>query len=354
MKLLDRYIGRAVLGSTVVVLFILLALFLFATFAGELLRVGRGSYGLIEAAQYSLLLMPRLVYQLFPIVALLGTVIGLGLLASHSELVVIRAAGVSLWRVVGAVMKVGVLLMALMVIFGEFVAPAAELKAQALRAKALEQQVSLYAESGLWARDGDSVIHIRDLFSADRVGRVSIFTFDKENHLRQITQAKSATYQQGHWLLQQAVRSEISESGVRRVASETVVWRSLLDPQLLEVVTVKPEYLSVLGLYEYIAYLKSNGLDSGQYVMAFWKKLVAPIATAIMIFLAVPFVFGPLRSVGIGPRTFVGVLLGIGFFLLDQLLGHVGLAFGLNPLLSVMVAPLLFFILALNLVRRVR
>lgn len=353
MKLLDRYIGKTVLISTLVVMVVLLALFAFVSFAGELDKVGRGDYDASLAMQYTLLLLPRLAYQLFPIVVLLGAIIGLGTLASQSELIVVRAAGVSLNRIIWTVMKVGLLLLTLMLLVGEFVAPAAEFKAQSLRAEAISGQASFRSDKGLWARDGNSVIHIRDLISSDQVGRVSVYDFDDNNRLQTVTTAGKASYEGDAWLLDQVLRSSVSEEGVKTSRLETQTWQSLLNPELVGVVTVKPDYLSAPGLYRYIEYLTDNRLDSNQYMLALWKKAVMPLTTLVMIFLAVPFVFGPLRSVGVGQRIFVGTLFGIGYFLADQTTGHLGLVYGLPPLMSVLVAPVLFFVIAAYMFKRV-
>jgi lipopolysaccharide export system permease protein len=354
MTLLDRYIGKTVLQSTLVVMLVVLSLFAFATFAGELEKIGEADYDAIKAMQYTLLLLPRLAYQLFPIVMLIGSIIGLGILAGQSELVVIRAAGVSLLRIIWTVMKTGLLLLALMLLMGEFVAPAAEFRAQNLRAEALSKQVSFRSEQGLWARDGRSVIHIRDLIAKDQVGRVSVYDFDEHNRLDTITSARKAVYDEQGWVLRGVRRSAISTNGVKITRTRELRWKSLLNPELIGVVTVKPDYLSAVGLYRYIRYLAENSLDTGRYVLALWKKAVMPITTLVMIILAVPFVFGPLRSVGVGQRIFVGTLFGIGFFVIDQTTGYMGLVYGVPPMLSVMVAPALFFAVSLYLIRRVR
>ncbi len=353
MKLLDRYIGKAVLLSTGVVMFVLLALFAFATFAGELEKVGKGTYDASMAIQYTLLVLPGLAYQLFPIVILLGSIIGLGMLASQSELIVVRAAGVSIRRIVWTVMKAGGILLALMMVIGEFVAPKAEFTAQNMRAEAMSGQVSFRTERGLWARDGLDIIHVKDLFSKERLGNVSIYEFDEQHKLKTITVAKQGNFVDGQWSLANVSRNDVAMSGVQTTKHETVQWQSLLIPELISVVTVKPDYLSGFGLFRYIGYLNDNGLDSTQYVLALWKKIMLPVTAAVMIFLAVPFVFGPLRSVGVGQRIFVGTLFGIAYFLIDQTTGQMGVVWGIPPLMSVLVAPLTFFTVAVVLVRRI-
>jgi len=353
MKLIDRYIGITVLQSTMVVMVVLVALVGFATFAGELEKTGKGSYDAFAAMQFTAMLLPRLAYQLFPIVVLLGGIVGLGAMAGHSELTAIRAAGVSLKRMIWSVMKVGMLLLAMMLVVGEFVAPRLEFMAQSLRAEAMSSQVSFRNESGLWAKDGRTVIHIRDLMASDHVAGISIYDFDEVNHLKSITLARSARFEGNQWHLEEVSRSDFSADGISKVEESGLSWHSLLNPDLIGVVTVKPDYLSVHGLIQYIDYLKNNGLDAEWHILALWKKAMMPLTTLVMIFLAVPFVFGPLRSVGIGQRIFVGTLFGIGYFLLDQTAGYMGLVYGLPSLLGVIITPVCFFMIAVFLLRRV-
>lgn len=353
MKLLDRYIAVTVLQSTMVVMIVLVALVGFATFAGELEKTGKGNYDAVAAMEFTALLLPRLAYQLFPIVVLLGGIVGLGSMAGHSELIVIRAAGVSLKRMIWSVMKVGLLLLTLMLLVGEFVAPKLEFKAQSLRAEAMSSQVSYRNESGLWAKDGETVIHIRDLMAADHVAGISIYDFDKDNQLESITLAKTARFEEDQWHLNGVSKSEFSEQGISKAQEQGMRWHSLLNPELIGVVTVKPDYLSAIGLYKYIDYLQHNGLDAGWHILALWKKAMMPLTTLVMIFLAVPFVFGPLRSVGIGQRIFVGTLFGIGYFLLDQTAGYMGLVYGIPSFLGVLISPVTFLIIAILLLRRV-
>ena len=356
MRLLDRYIAVTVVQSTLVVMAVLLALFAFATFATEVDKVGRGNYGVTHAAQYTLLLLPRQAYQLFPIMVLLGTIVGLGMLAGNSELVVIRAAGVSLLGIVGSAMKAGVAMMAAMIVVGEYVAPVAEVRAQNLRAEALEEQVSFRSTIGLWARDGDTVVHFRDLVAEGSVANVSIYEFDDQRRLRQLVRAKRATYAEakGQWVLKDVSISRVSEAGVATDRVAELAWRSMLSPERVGVVTVKPEQLSALGLYRYVDYLEENGLDAGPYVLALWRKVMVVASTAVMILLAAPLVFGPLRSVGVGQRVFVGTLLGIGFYVADQTMGQTALVYGLPPTLGAMAPPVMFFVVAMAMIRRVR
>ena len=354
MRLLDRYIGATVAGSTLIVLLVLLALFSFGSFVAELDAVGKGDFTLTVAAEYVLLTLPRMAYQLFPVIALLGSVIGLGILASNNELLVMRAAGVSVGRIALSVMKVGLLWTVIAVILGEFVAPYTDRVAQTMHNTALVDRFAMTSRNGLWARDSREFIHIGDVLGKGTVRGITIYQFDDKQRLLEVTQARSGQFAAGKWTLYHVARSQIDPSGVHTEELDQMSWQSLLTPEMIEVVVVKPDSLSFKGLLDYIGYLRDNGLDAEHYQLAFWNKLVLPVTTAVMVFLSIPFIFGPLRSVGIGQRIFVGTLVGIGFYLLGQLFGFAGLLYKIPTPLSAALPTVLFFILAVLLVRRVR
>lgn len=354
MQILDRYIGRSVSISALVVMSVLLSLFTFFAFTDEVDKIGHGQYDTLEAVRYVLLTVPRLAYQLFPMVALLGSIIGLGLLASNSELTVMRAAGVSLGRIVWSVMKVGLLFVLLALVIGEGIAPSAERQAQALRSVAISDRLELGGRNGLWARDGNSFVNVREILPGERLGDIFIYELNDANRVTRVVHAESAAYRKGRWLLEQVVSSRISPKRVTSSSAPSELWDTRLSPDLLSVVTVKPNTLSILGLYQYVKYLHDNGLDADTYEQALWAKLMAPFITGVMVFIAIPFVFGPLRSVGIGHRVLVGALVGVGFHLVNQMFAYMGLVFGLNPFFTALFPAAVVFAIAVGFLRKVR
>jgi lipopolysaccharide export system permease protein len=354
MHLLESYIGRHVLVHTGLVLVILLALFTFSMFVGELGDVGHGNYRMSDAARYVLMIMPRLAYQLFPTVALMGSIIGLGVLASNSELVVMRAAGVTMGQIVKTIMKIGFVLMLVAAFLGEWVAPIAEKYAQNMRASLIFNKVALDTEEGFWARDGENYLHIKEIRTDGSLRGVVIYQVGEERNLRMIVQANRGYYQDGAWVLRNITRSIFTADGVVTRQEKKATWDSLLSPELIDVVAVNPEFLSALGLYRYIVYLRENGLRSDRYEQAYWGKLASPLSTGVMVFLAIPFVFGPLRTVAVGQRILVGTLVGIGFYITNQIVAYGGLVNEVNPLVTVFAPPLAFLGLGIYLMRRVR
>lgn len=354
MVILDKYIGRTVAVSVAAVMGVLLALYLFMGFAGEFDKIGQGSYSIWGAMEYVLAQIPRRIYEFFPLSALLGTMLGLGGLASRSELVVIRSAGVSVLGVVVAVMKTALVLMVVATIVGEVIAPPLYQHAQVKRAKAMAQQISLNTDYGLWARDGLTFINIRRVQNDGTLEDIRLYEFDPRHRLHTITRAATATRAHDTWVLHGVRQTFISQDGIVQRSSAELPWRTLLNPDLINVVSVTPEMLSAWDLHEYVRYLERNGLNPARYELAFWAKLIAPLTVGVMVLLAVPFVFGSLRSVGMGTRILVGFLVGIGFYMLNQIAGHAGVVYNLPPFVSASLPTVLVSIMALIMLRRVR
>lgn len=353
MRTIDRYIGRTVAVHTAVVMVVLLALYFFSTFMEEAGEAGRGDYTIARALLYTVLLMPRLAYELFPLSALLGSMLGLGALASSNELTVIRAAGVSTHRIVLSVLKVGVAMVVVVAVLGEGVAPHAEKYARLDRAKALSEQISVNTDFGLWAREDDTFINIRRLLPDGGASGIYLYRLDEAGRLLEATHARRAEYRDGAWHLYGVERSRLGTDRVDTVREETARWQTALTPEALKVVSIPPEKLSVWDLTGYIAYLRENGLDATRYEVSLWNRVAIPVATAGMVLLALPFVFGSLRSVGVGHRIMVGALLGITFYVLNAIFTRAGIVWGMAPPVAALLPTAVLFLAWWLLMRRV-
>lgn len=356
---LDRHIGRTVFLSTLLVLAILLALFTFFSFIDTLDDFGKGHFGLYQVIKYVVLSLPGWLYALFPVAALLGAILGLAWLAAGSELTAMRAAGVSLARIVGSVMKIGVLFVLFGVLVGETVVPVSEAWAQRGRAEALE--IGLHRErTGLWLRDGEHFVNIGEVLPDQSLLQVNIYRFDEATQLRTHTSAARAHFENANsqskepaWRLEDVRYSWIDESGIRTRVIDNDLWRSKVTPDVVEVFAVRPEALSSWHLFRYIEHLRRNHQETGRYELAFWNKVLLPAATAVMVLLAVPFVVQQVRSGGMGRRMLLGIMLGLGFIVLNQAFGHLCLLTGLPPIIAALLPVMLFLLLALRLLRRV-
>ncbi|MDY6979311.1 MAG: LPS export ABC transporter permease LptG [Pseudomonadota bacterium] len=353
MKLLERYIGQAVIVGVFSVLAVLVALFALIGFVDELDQIGRGSYTLWHALLYTLFNMPRQMYEIFPMATLLGTMLGLGMLANNRELVVMRTAGLSLTRIVWAIMKTAAMLILLAMVIGEVIAPPVYEYSNQKRLELMGAKISLNTRYGFWARDGDTYINVRRVDSQAKLRGIHLYTFDGQR-LQTLMRARSASYDGEQWLLKNVTRYDIDDQALQKHQVEELPWRTLLDPALINVVSVDPDTLPVWRLYNYIDYLRESGLDSGQYELAMWGKAVMPFTLAAMVLLAVPFVFGSQRHTGIGQQILIGFLIGIVFYIGNRLAGQMGLVYEFPPALAAALPTALVIGASLLWFRRLR
>lgn len=350
MRLLDRYIGRTVAGGTFLVALALIAIFSFFQFIDQLDSVGRGRYGLVQAIEYVLLNIPGLVYEMLPMAALIGSLIGLGALTSNSEITVMRAAGVSLGRIIFAVLKAAAVIVAIAVLIGEFIVPPSETLASHRRSVAIADQIALKTRHGFWARDGQSYINIRRILPGDRVEAIYIYEFDEEDHLKASTFARQAYYRNDQWILEDIEQTFFAAQGLTRQHLDRAQWNSLLRPELISLIVIEPNNLSVWDLATTIRYLRRNDQNSLRYEQALWVKVFYPLASGVMVFLAIPLVLRSGRSVSMGKRIVVGALIGLAFHIINQATTHLGVVYNLAPIISAPFPTVLTFFIALYLI----
>lgn len=352
MRILDRYIGQAVLVGVLAVLVVLLALFALIGFVNETGQIGRANYTAWHAAAYVLLRLPHQLYQLFPMAALLGTMVGLAMLANHHELVVIRAAGVSRLRIAWAVIKSILMLIVLVMVVGEMIAPPAMEYASQMRLKAMASRLSLNTDYGLWARDGQTYIHVRNVETDGRLVDINLYQLDDKGALQSQLHADTARFDGKVWHLRNVRETRISHDGLQVSRKPTLAWQTLLEPELVRIVSLAPESLALWKLNDYIRYLRNNGLDAGQYELALWSKLLMPFTILAMVMLALPFVFRTERHINIGKQIILGFLVGILFYVGSQLAAQLGLVYKLWPALAASLPTLLVWLIAVWLFRR--
>jgi len=354
VRILDRYLGKAVIGGTLLALLILLAVDLFFAFVNEVQDIGKGGYGLVDAFAYVGLTVPGRIHQLFPMAALLGSLMSLGVLASNSELVSMRAAGVSILRIARSVLQAGLILLVIAAAAGEWLAPWTQQLAEQRRTLAQSETITFRSQYGFWARDGRQFINIRQILPDGRLADVQVYELAADGRLEAAMHAAFAEHAPDGWRLYDVQRGELGGERFEVIRAERLEWPSLLSPELLSVVTIDPEDLSARDLYRYARYMRNNGLDAGSYELAFWQRVFAPLAGLVMLFLSIPFVFGPLRSVSAGQRLLWGIMTGVAFFLLNQTMSHLGQVYGLPALASALAPSLLFLGGGLWVMRSVR
>jgi lipopolysaccharide export system permease protein len=181
---------------------------------------------------------------------------------------------------------------------------------------------------------------------------ISLFRFDEDRWLVSVSFAERGIYQGDHWLLENVTTTHLSEERTTQEKHQTLRWETGLSPEVLSVLIVKPEDLSISGLYTYARYLGEQGLNAANYWLAFWKKVLMPLGTAVMVLVAISFVFGPLRSVTMGFRVFTGLIVGLLFKYMQDLLGPMSLVFGFNPVLAIVLPIAINAVVGAVLMRR--
>ncbi len=339
--ILDRYLGRSLIATSLMALFVLVAIFSFFSFVDQLDDTGVGSYGVFQAVQYVALTVPRLCFELFPIATVIGSMAALGMLANSSELAVIRTSGVSRFQLAVSLLKSGTIIILVSILIGELIAPHSERAARQLRSVATTQQISLKTKHGFWSRDGNNYINIQKILPGEKLENINIFEFDENKLLRSTIHANNAEYDKDKWILEDITQTTINESEITTVQYEAAEWEVLLKPEVINMATVKPHRLSLYGLYSYIHYLRANNQSSGLYVQAFWAKIINPFTIMAMILLSICVVKCEGRPVGLGQRVFIGALIGILFHLMNQVSGHLGIVYNIPAFISVSLPTLL-------------
>jgi len=331
MRLLSGYLMRTIVISTALVLMVLLALAALFEFIGQLEDV-QGAYGIPQALMYSFLRLPQLSFEMLPIAALIGSLLGLGGLANNSELVVMRTAGLSVGRLAGMVAWSGLVLMLFTALIGEFIGPPLDYYARTTRN---EQRLGADAQdtgNPAWIKDGRVIIHLERVNADFDFGGIYLFRFNDDNSLASIARAENSVLgNDEQWRLENFRETRFKDDGVQVDESSLAVESFNINSETLGVTLVKPISLSARGLLNYIRYLRKNELASDRYETELWSRVSSTLTVVIMPVLALAFVFGSLRSSGSGTRLMLGVMIGLAYFLASEMTANSGVVFGFDP-----------------------
>jgi lipopolysaccharide export system permease protein len=355
MNTLDRYIIRSIFGAVFLVMVALLVLGGLFVFIDQQDDIGVGRYTLLSAVWFTLLNLPQQAYELLPLTVIIGSLVGLGSLARGSELTVIRATGISIARIAGTALLAALILIALEVLLGEFLAPPLQEAAKEQKAFSKFTDISFGGGGGAWVRDGNRILNVARQSGERQFGGMQIFELSPDHKLLSIGHAVRATAGANkNWLLSDYAESKFADDSVSSTPSGERTLTSNVTAGFLGLAVDNPGQLTSRALWRLIQYLKANELDTREYVFAFWSRIARTVAIAFAVLLAIPFVLGSLRSAGAGTRTMIGFLLGIGFFLLQRLIESGTIVFSLNPIVLAWVPTALLAMVSLALLARAR
>jgi len=351
VRRIDRYIAVTVWASILIVLFVIVGIDALSAFIDEADNRS-DTYGFAQIAAYVALTIPGRCYEFVPFAALIGALIGLGQLASTSELVVMQAAGVSTARLAWTVLQQALVIAVLGFLLGEYVAPITEQRAESARALALYADRQRAPDRGIWRRDGSRFMHVSAVAPDTQVFGVTIYEFSQRGWLERVFFADRGRYDDGGWTYRDIQVTKLGREAVERSELDTLFMESNITPRILTLENISPGQLALRDLFDYTAFLESQGEDAGSFELATWRKVLQPAAVAALVLVAISFVFGPLRDGTLGFRIFAGVMMGVLFRLSQDLLGPASLVYGFPPVYAAALPVLLCVVAGTLLLRR--
>lgn len=331
--IINRYLASQIFIGLCLAAAVLLPLFSFLDLLEQLESVGKGTYQTRDAFLYTALLLPRRFIQLTPFIALLGNVIALGRMAINLELTALRVAGVSPARISLAPLWVGVVLLLFVAILEEFVAPQFQQDAILQRAVALDKSVQLGKNLGIWTRDEHYILRIGEMVHAQKAEDIELLNFDDNGFLLTYIHAKYADILSDNlWELRGVTTKTFTGDQIDSVSADSMSWKSFLNPKNVATLTKPPESLAPSELFQHVSFLNATGQETDAHALTLWRKIGGALTTIAMLLLPIPIVLRFTRT-GFGSKLVSAALIGIGIYLLDQIIANVGLLWHLNPLL---------------------
>jgi lipopolysaccharide export system permease protein len=335
MRKINRYIAGVVFSAIALTLLVLMSIDFIFGFIYQLSSI-KGDYTFSEVIIYLALTAPRRLYTYVPFSCLIGCLAGLGMLASSSELVVVRAAGVSTARIVWIALRPAFVFIFLALLVGEYITPYSEQMAEYRRNIHIGKSVKTTRQQ-IWSREANEFIHFDAVLPNGVAYGVSRYNFNASNELETASFTKQAIYQGGFWQEEDVAITHLNANSTTVEKVNSRRWDTLLTPDLLNILALDPKSLSIQNLYFYMNYLQAQHVRNDDYSLSFWQKFLKPFATASLVIIAISFIFGPLRSVTTGQRVFTGVVFGVLFELVQRLLGPASVVFGFPPFFAVLL-----------------
>lgn len=355
MTLLDRYIWKNALAGIFVAWMALVTLDSFFGLINELGDVSdASSYQAVDAVLFTIYSLPQRFYEYFPSSILVGALLGLGRLSANSEFTAMRAAGISIRKIVLSTLQLGIVIALFTFVLGEWVVPVSDNFAQSFKAQQKSQNISLSTDRSLWVKEGNEIIFIQKVIGEDQLSDITIYRLGEGyKNLEDITTIASARFQNSVWELTEVTTRRFIDNAITIDTIKFAISQNLINPELLGVAVAEPDQLSSKELNKLIRHQQDNGLSAKRFELAYWKHYSIPLSALVMLLLALPFIFTSQRSANVGQRIFIGITVGIGFYLINRVLNELGSVFGFSPIMSAFLPVLLFFGISLLALRRV-
>jgi lipopolysaccharide export system permease protein len=349
MKQLDLYLGKTVGMMMLMASLGLIGLFVIFTFLEQMEDI-ENDYTMFMVMNYVVMSIPRIFYETLPYATLIGCLAGLGLLANNSELIVMRSSGISTWQITWATLKPALALVVIGLLVGEFILPDVERDARVIRKDAMEDDIT--PDGGFWYRENNIYMQFNAVSHEGQLSDINQYTMTDDKQLISSLWAEKAIYNDGSWQLHNVVETNLKE-GRQQEHHDMLEWSTELTPQILNTeILVEPDRMSILELNRKIKHMQAQGLNTGKFELGFWLKLFQPVASLSLVFIAISFIFGPLRETTMGMRVVSGLVIGIVFKFVQDLLSPASLVFGFSPLIATLIPILACLIIGAYLLRR--
>ena len=351
--ILTRYLNKGFFISIIMIMLGLIALFSFFDFLQEINDLGKNKYGLSQIIIFVILSIPGHIYEIIPLSVLIGSMYAIGQLSQNSELIVMRASGLSIRKIAASLFYVGLFFSIFTLVIGDLIAPGSEKNAQQLKISATDSSVSQEFKSGFWIKDGNNFVNIENVMPDASLRDIHIYEFDENFNLRTIVDAKNGSFKNGEWKLKDIKQTILDKDSVKTKTIESGSWKSLMRPEMMNALIISPEKMSTINLAKFINYLQLNNQKVTRYEIALWEKLIHPIMPLVMLIFAVPFGFLQERSGGKYLKMFLGIIIGISYQIINTMIRHVGLLNDWQPFMSSLIPTIIFLSIGLYLIFKI-
>lgn len=351
-KILERYIAKTLAATTAMTALVLMSVIFIMALLGELKDIGQGDYGFLQAIAYVVMRMPNSLYQYSPILLLLGCIIGLNVMSTHRELSVMRAAGFSTHQIIKSVLMAALCMVLFVSSFGEWLGPHLSYKAEVRKENAQNAGQAVVTSAGVWFHVDNNFIHVEHILDRQKLEGVTRYQFDNQHRLQAAYYASTMIYVNHAWQMNNVTVTRFLGARTQSSHLDSLMLDIVINTNLLNVGLVEPSEMSLPRLSRFASYLEANGLQASEYRFGFWQRVLLPISSLVMIFLAIPVVLSGVGGAQLSRRVLMGILVGFIFFILNALLGEVCIVFQVPPFVAAALPLVLFAGLGVFLTRR--
>lgn len=353
IKILQRYIAKSIVVGTLISALIIIGILVLMSLLGEMKDIGEGDYSIALAGLFVLMRLPNQLYQYSPMLVLLGSIIGLTILTANREIAVMRTSGLSINSMIMSVLGCVLIIVCCIGVLGEWFGPGLSYSAEVHKENARNAGQAVITAAGVWYHVDNNFIHIKRVVGRELLEGVTRYEFDNDHRLHAAYYAKQLTQRDNKWTMRDVVKTIFSDDRTKSLSVAELPLDLQLNTNLFNIGLVEANEMSLHKLVKFTRYLQENGLQATEYEFQFWRRVLQPLASLIMVFLALPFVLGTLGTASLGMRLLAGVIAGFTFFIVNALLGEISIVYQVPAFFAALLPLVLFAIAGMVLAKRI-